>query len=128
MPEFTVFWVDELAGRAEAITAISAELNITPVLAGDQDSIVPQVQWFFQRLLRSLQKNDLNGRVFPTRELIAFRSALVPSISVAQNAGSQPFCPVGAPWRAQPGHTSGQPPVHAAAIAGLSRLPSRIRL
>ena len=33
MPEFTVFWVDGLAGRAETITAISADAAVAQVLA-----------------------------------------------------------------------------------------------
>ena len=34
MPEFTVFWVDDLAGRAEAITAISADVAVARHWAG----------------------------------------------------------------------------------------------
>ena len=33
VPEFTVFWVDELAGRAETITATSADAVVAQVLA-----------------------------------------------------------------------------------------------
>ena len=33
VPEFTVFWVDELAGQAETITAISADAAVAQVLA-----------------------------------------------------------------------------------------------
>ena len=33
MPEFTVFWVDDLAGRAETISAISAAAAVAQVLA-----------------------------------------------------------------------------------------------
>jgi hypothetical protein len=33
MPEFTVFWVDELAGKAETITAINADAAVAHVLA-----------------------------------------------------------------------------------------------
>ncbi len=33
MPEFTVFWVDELAGKAETITATSAHAAVAQVLA-----------------------------------------------------------------------------------------------
>ena len=33
VPEFTVFWVDELAGRAETITATSADAAVAQVLA-----------------------------------------------------------------------------------------------
>jgi hypothetical protein len=33
VPEFTVFWVDDLAGRAETITAISADAAVAQVLA-----------------------------------------------------------------------------------------------
>jgi hypothetical protein len=33
VPEFTVFWVDDLTGRAEAITAISADAAVAQVSA-----------------------------------------------------------------------------------------------
>ena len=33
MPEFTVFWVDEVAGQAETITATSADAAVALVLA-----------------------------------------------------------------------------------------------
>jgi hypothetical protein len=33
MAEFTVFWVDELAGKAETITAINADAAVAHVLA-----------------------------------------------------------------------------------------------
>jgi hypothetical protein len=33
LPEFTVFWVDELAGKAETITASSADAAVAQVLA-----------------------------------------------------------------------------------------------
>jgi hypothetical protein len=92
------------------------DLSVTPTHQGKENAT------------KSLRKNRLTSRAFPSGELITLRSSC---FSLFQRLRTPEFRCValhaGAARTRSPGHTSGQPPVHAAAIAGLSRLPRRIR-